>query len=355
MSGEKTEPPTQKRIRDARKKGQVAKSNDLVQSVLFLAAGGALALGGGTYVTVMRQIMVDFFRPDALRGDMPNSQLLTRMGYAWEHALLLLAPMLLALMFISALVTFLQVNVLFSFEVIKPKLEKLNPITGFKNIFLKPRTYLELAKNLVKFTIVLWLAYATVKSALRDLVMSARLDLLETGRLAASLMFQLLFKVGGAFLVIGAADFLIQKRLYLKDLRMSKYDVQREHKEEEGDPRVKRQRKQLHQQILQQGALLRVPRAHAVIVNPTHIAVAIRYEEATMQAPQVTAKGQDAMAQTIIAIARQNQIPVVRNVSLARGLYAVEVDAEIPEQLYEAVAEVLNWIFQLAQAEEMNV
>jgi flagellar biosynthetic protein FlhB len=354
MAGEKTEPPTQKRIRDARKKGQVAKSNDLVQAVLFLAAGGVLALGGGAYVTELRQIMRGFFQPEVLRGDMPASQLLARTGYAWQRAMLLLAPMLIALTAVSALVSFLQVNFLFSFEVIKPKLDKLNPVTGLKNIFFKPRTYLELAKNLVKFAIVLWLAYATVKPALRDVMMTARLDLLETGRIAAKLMFQLLFKIGGAFLVIGAADYLIQKRLYLKDLRMSKYEVQREHKEEEGDPRVKHQRKQLHQQILQQGALVRVPRAHAVIVNPTHLAVAIRYDEATMQAPQVTAKGQDAMAQKIIAIARQNHVPVVRNVGLARGLYGVEIDAEIPEQLYEAVAEVLNWVFQLAHAEEMN-
>ena len=352
MSGEKTEPPTPKRLREARKKGQVAKSNDLTQSFLFLAAAGVLSMGGGAYVSELRQMMADFFQPAVLRGDLPAGELLRRMGSAWQRAFLLLAPLLGALFAVAAAVNFMQVNVLFSADIVKPKLDKLNPVNGFKNIFFTGRTYIELIKNLIKFVIVFWLVYSTVSSSLRDVVLTARMDLLQAAQLAATLLFHLLFKVGAVFLAIGAADYMIQKKLYLKGLRMSRYEVEREFKEDEGDPNVKHQRRHLHQQLLQEGAVEHVPKADAVVVNPTHIAVAIRYDEVTMPAPRVIAKGRELLAREIIQIARKHRVPVLRNVSLAHGLYAIEVGDEIPEQLYEAVAEVLNWVYQLAHAEE---
>ncbi len=353
MSGEKTELPTPKRLKDARKKGQVCKSNDLTQAFLFLTAAGVLATVGGTYVSELKKLMIDFFRPEILKGGMTFDEMLRRMGYAWARLLLLSAPLLGSLFLVSAATNFLQVRALFAPEVLKPKLDKLNPLKGFQNIFLKSRTYLELIKNLVKFAVVVALIQHTLHSALRDVVLSARMSVSQSADLAGRLMFSLLFQIGGVFLLLGAADFMIQKKLFIKGLMMSKYEVQKEFKEEEGDPHIKHMRKQVHEEILAESMVENVPKADVVVVNPTHLAVALQYDEQTMNAPKVTAKGQLTMAERIVALAKKNGVPIMRNVGLAQSLYEVEIGRDIPEDLYEAVAEVLNWVYQLAQAESV--
>jgi flagellar biosynthetic protein FlhB len=351
MAGEKTEQPTPKRLKEARKKGQVAKSQDLTQAVLFLTAVGVLAAGGGAYVSELQALMTGLFQPHLLTGTLTGDELIRRTGYAWGRALLLTAPLLLALMVTSAAMNFLQVQALFSVEVIKPKMEKLNPLKGFQNLFFKARTYLELLKTLIKFAVIFAIAYWAFMGSLSDVILSARADPLTAGCLAVSLMFSLLFKAGMVFLVLGAADFFLQKRMHLKSLKMSKYEVQKEYKEDEGDPHIKHMRKQLHEELMANDMINKVPKANAVIVNPTHIAVAIEYDEASMNAPLVTAKGKLLMADRIRAIAREHQIPIVREVPLAHSLYKVEVGKEIPEGLYAAVAEVLNWVYTLSREE----
>jgi flagellar biosynthesis protein FlhB len=238
--------------------------------------------------------------------------------------------------------------VLFAPEVIKPKFEKLNPVNGFKNVFFSPNTYIELIKNLIKFTVVFWLLYSAIRGSLRDIVPTAGMRLDQTASLAARLMTGLLFKVGGVFVVLGAADYMIQKKLFMKKMMMSKQEVKEEYKEMEGDPHVKHMRKHLFQQLMHGSVARNVPRATAVVANPTHLAIAIRYDETTMQAPRITAKGQDSLALKIIEIAKEHKVPVIRNIGLAHALIDLEVGHEIPEDLYEAVAEVLNFVYQLA-------
>jgi flagellar biosynthesis protein FlhB len=354
MSADKTEQPTPKRLRDARKKGQVAKSHDLTQAALFLTGAGVLALGGGAYVSELRGLMTGILQPHLLTGKLPEDELLRRTAHAWSKALLLISPLLGALFVVSAAMNFLQVKALFSTEVIKPKLEKLNPLKGFQNLFFKSRTYLELLKTLLKFAVVFGVAYTSFTGSLRDVILSAGADPLTAGMLAVKLMFGLLFKVAAVFLVLGGADFLLQKRMHLKSLKMSKYEVQREYKEDEGDPYIKHARKQLHEELLANDMMNRVPRADAVVVNPTHIAVAIQYDESAMNAPAVSAKGKFRIAERIIALAREHHVPVVRNIPLAHNLYRVEVGAEIPEDLYAAVAEVLNWVYSLSRENTEN-
>jgi len=352
MPGEKTEQPTPKRLKDARKKGQVAKSHDLTHAALFLTAVGVLAAGGGAYVSELRSIMTGLFQPPMLTGVLSDDELLRRTGSAWGRALLLTSPLLGALFVTSAAMTFLQVKSLFSLEVIKPKPEKLNPIKGFQNLFFKARTYLELLKTLVKFAVIFSVAYMVFMGSIRDIILTARGDPLTAGRLASTVMFKLLFRASLIFLVLGAADFLLQKRMHLKSLKMSKYEVQKEYKEDEGDPHIKHLRKQLHEELLANTVMNKVPRADAVVVNPTHIAVAIEYDEAAMNAPIVSAKGKMLLAERIIALAREHHIPIVRQIPLAHSLYEVNVGSEIPEDLYAAVAEVLNWVYTLAQEEQ---
>jgi flagellar biosynthetic protein FlhB len=282
---------------------------------------------------------------------MPQNEMLARMGYAWSKLLILLAPLLGALVIVSVAGNFIQVKSLFAPEVIKPKFDKLNPINGFKNTFFSPNTYVELVKNLIKFIVVLWVLYLAIKGSLRDIIPSAGMRLDQAASLAGRLMNSMMFKVGAVFAVLGAADFMIQKKLFMKKMMMSKEEVKQEYKEQEGDPHVKHMRKHLMHQLMHGSVAQNVPKATAVVANPTHLAVAIRYDEASMQAPRITAKGQDSMALKIIEIAKEHKVPVVRNIGLAHVLIDLEIGHEIPEDLYEAVAEVLNFVYQLAAEE----
>lgn len=353
MSEQKTEKPTPKKLRDARKKGQVSKSRDITQSLLFLASMAVLAFGGPAFIEGAKALFRDSFRPELLTGELRADEIMRRLGYAGGRLILFSAPFLAAVTVVAAAAEFVQVQALFSPEAIRFKFDKLNFIKGLQNIFFKPKTYLELLKNLLKFTLVSALLYFAVRGSLRDIILSARANPETTGKLAASLMLTLLFRVGVLFLLLGAADFFLQKKLYLKELMMSKYEVKKEHKEEEGDPHIRHQRRHLHQQILAQSMVQNVPRADVVVVNPTRLAIAIQYDEQSMNAPQVTAKGQETMAKRIRELAEQSGVPVTRNVLLARNLIQVELGSEIPEELYEAVAEVLNWVYQLAHAKDM--
>jgi flagellar biosynthesis protein FlhB len=326
----------------------VFKSKDVIQALLFITAAAVITTGGPAYVSGLLDLMKQFFQPEIMRGTMPENAMLSRMAYAWSKFLILTAPLMGALVIAGAAANFIQVKVLFAPEVIKPKFEKLNPVNGFKNVFFSPNTYIELIKNLIKFTVVFWLLYSAIRGSLRDIVPTAGMRLDQTASLAARLMTGLLFKVGGVFVVLGAADYMIQKKLFMKKMKMSKQEVKEEYKEMEGDPHVKHMRKHLFQQLMHGSVARNVPRATAVVANPTHLAIAIRYDETTMQAPRVTAKGQDSLALKIIEIAKEHKVPVIRNIGLAHALIDLEVGHEIPEDLYEAVAEVLNFVYQLA-------
>jgi len=351
MAGDKSEQPTPKRMNEARKKGQVFKSRDFIQSLLFITAAAVLAAGGPTYFTELSDLMKQFFQPDMMRGDMPTNAMLSRMGFAWSKFLVLSAPLLGALVVAAVAANFVQVKALFAAEIIKPKFEKLNPLAGFKNIFFSSRTYIELVKNLIKFGVIFWVLYSSIKGSMRDIIPIASMRLDQTAALAGSLISGLLYKVGVVFLILGGADYMIQKKLHMKNMMMSKEEVKQEYKEQEGDPHVKHMRKHLFEQLMHESVAHNVPKATAVIANPTHLAIALRYDEAAMQAPTVTAKGQDSMALKIIEIAKEHKVPVVRNIGLAHTLFDLEIGHEIPEDMYEAVAEILNFVYQLAATE----
>jgi flagellar biosynthesis protein FlhB len=353
VSEEKTEKPTSKKLRDARKKGQISKSRDITQAFLFLTSVGVLAVGGPAFVAEAKAVFADSFRPELLTGNLRGDEVVRRLGYAATRLFLLSAPFLAAVTVVAGGIEFLQARALFAPEAIKFKFDKLNVLKGLQNIFFKPRTYLELVKNLVKFALVTGLLYFAVRGSLRDIILSARATPESTGRLAAAVMFSILFRVGVLFLIVGAADFFLQQKLYLKDLMMSKYEVKKEFKDDEGDPHIRHSRRQLHQQILAQSMVRNVPRADVIVVNPTHLAIAVQYDETAMNAPQVTAKGQEKVAKTIIDLAKRSGVPITRDVPLAHSLYQVELGEEIPAELYETVAEVLTWVYQLSQVEEV--
>ncbi len=350
MAGEKTEQPTEKKLRDARKKGQVAKSQDLTQAFLFLAASAALQMMGLQLVENFREVFAAAYRPEVLKGEFTIAELMSWPG-AWFTKLgLTLAPLLVVLAIFAAAAGFLQVRALFSLDVLKPSLNKLNPLEGAKR-FVKAKTWIEFGKNVLKFAVVVAICYFAIKGMMRDLALSGSLDPPALGMLAARSMFRLLYQAGFAFLVIGAADFMIQKKLFLKDQMMTKEEVKKEYKEQEGDPHVKGHRKQVAYELLADAEVNNVPQADVVLVNPIHLAVAVAYKEAVMNAPRVVAKGQNLKAEAIKEIARKSGIPVVENVPLARALFRVETGFEVPEEFYAPVAEVLLWVMELKKAE----
>lgn len=352
MPDNKTEQPTPKKLKEARKKGQVSKSTDLTNAFLFLTTAATLSFAGPPLINQIRASLIDAFQPGAMQGNYAPQVLVDRTGHALASALLYVAPFLGVVFVMSALLNAAQVGPVFSMEVFKPTPEKLNPVEGFKRIFCKPKTYLELLKNIIKFVIIFAIAWYTIRGTIGSIVLSTDYRPDQIGSFTASLFFAMFYRIGGAFLIIGAADFMIQRKLFIKSQMMSKDEVKKEYKEDEGDPHVKHERRRLHRELLAEASTANVKRAQVVVVNPTHVAVALEYEEKVMNAPRVAAKGRELRAQRIIELAREFNIPIMRNEPLARTLFEVDIGQEIPEALYEAVAEVLNWLYQLKQEEE---
>ncbi|MBV9157212.1 MAG: EscU/YscU/HrcU family type III secretion system export apparatus switch protein [Acidobacteriaceae bacterium] len=353
MAENKTDKPTEKRLRDARKKGEVFKSADLTHAFLFLAAAGILALGGAAFISEWKVFATDAFSLRAFTGPFENGPFLQRTGAWLTKFFMLMLPLLGGLAIIALAANFLQVRALFAAEAVALKFERMNPATGFRKVFFESRTYIEFAKTFLKLIVILWLAYLVLRGMLPQILRSGRLELSQIGTLASHAVFFLLFAIGGTFLLLGGADYFLQRKLYMKKMMMSKDEIRREQKQEEGDPQIRRRRRQIHREILTQNIVERVPRATAVVVNPTHLAVALLYDENTMEAPEVTAKGQEQLAEKMISLARRHGVPIIRNVPLAHSLFRLDVDTQIPEELYDAVAEILTWAYDLTQREAL--
>ncbi len=346
-SGEKTEEPTQKKIDDSRKQGQVWKSRDLTGVAVFLVGLGVVKF---TWSMVEEQVQ-QLFRfsvekvahPEDLMGAIPASLL---MGLT--SVVLLTAPVAVAAAVIAGLVDFLQVGPLFTKDPLTPKLEKLNPIAGAKNIFSK-KQLVEMIKSTLKISIAAYVVYGAVRDALAEVVLSVRGDASMTMHVLGDLVFQVSVRVGILFAVFAIFDVWWQRRSYMKELMMTKDEVKREYKQSEGDPHHKAKRKELHQEILEGAQMEAVKSADVIVTNPDHVAVALQYDREKDQAPRVVCKGVDSRAERIKALAKAHDVPLMRNVPLAHALLRIEVDQEIPEELYDAVAEVLNFVHGLQQ------
>ena len=348
--GEKTEQPTQKRLRDARRKGQVAKSQDLSSAVLLVAAVAVLWIASGYMGGWLSRAMteqLDF--ASSFKGDLNQDVALGALASGAKSLVLALAPLFGALVVVAVLVNYFQVGSIFTFETVKPNANKLNPAEGFKNKFLKARPYVELAKTVVKLAVACVVVAAVLWSARGDIVRLTRQPPDVAAAYTGALFFQIGLRVGLVFLVIGAADYFLQRFLHRKELKMTKHEVREEYKESEGNPLHKSLRRQMHREILLQSVMEAVRRASVVVVNPTHLAVALRYERGETNAPVVVAKGAEHLAARIRELAKESDVPITRDVQLARSLYELEIDEEVPEELYESVAVVLRWVYELAR------
>ncbi|NNE65824.1 MAG: EscU/YscU/HrcU family type III secretion system export apparatus switch protein [Pyrinomonadaceae bacterium] len=351
-AGEKTEQPTQKRLRDSRKKGQVAKSQDLSSALLLLVAVGVLWLVGEQVAGFAFHSIKDQFVSAASFSGPISEKAVSEASLAGLMSFaMILAPLFLAVWVFAFLVNYLQVGSIFAPEVIKPKFSKLNPADGFKNKFLKLRPYAELTKTAIKMTVTAFVAGWVLWFAREDIILLSAKPIEVGISFAFRLVVEIGFKIGIVFLILGVVDFFLQGYLHRRDLKMTKHEVKEEFKETEGNPLIKSQRRALHRELLEQGLISGIRSADVVVANPTHIAVALKYDKSENGAPKIVAKGADLMAAQIRKLAREAAVPVTRDIPLARALFELEIEEEIPEELYEAVAVILRWVYSESKAQ----
>jgi flagellar biosynthetic protein FlhB len=351
-TGEKTEEASPQKLKQARDKGQVAKSQDAVQALSFVIVFSVMALTLSSTAQTLRDFLATSIDSAVRRGD----DLPTVLDVTYEALWMVLRcslPALGAAFLAGIAANYMQVGFLVTTEPLKPDIKKLNPVDGFKNLFSKKKL-IESLKQLVKFVLVSYIAYATVRDSLREVVLSTRIDLWTGVYVGGQIILTIAKKIGLLFVVVAIADFFWQRHQFNKEMMMSKYDVKQEYKQSEGDPHAKAERKALAEELILHGSQQNVANADAVVVNPAHVAVAIKYDREKGGAPRVVAKGMRKNAETIKEIARQAGVPILRNVPLAQALSKLDLEEEIPEELYEAVAEVLNFVYEMKENERKS-
>ncbi|HEX5783762.1 MAG TPA: type III secretion system export apparatus subunit SctU [Burkholderiaceae bacterium] len=341
MSGEKTEEPTKKKLDDARKKGQSPKSQDVNAAVSVVGLMVVLMVMAETMFDRISQTLEQALLQGLQVHD--NDTLLALMADTLKSAVGTVAPVVLASVALGALAAFAQVGVNISFDPVSPKFDKLNPAEGLKKLF-SVRSFIDFLKMVVKAIALAAVLWVMIKGMVPLLVGATYFDPLGVGMMAWKTIIKLLAAGSVVFIVVGPVDFGLQLWLFKRDQKMSKDDVKREHKESEGDPQLKGQRKQLAHEIASSPPEKRVPGASVVVTNPTHYAVALRYEPGETALPIIVAKGMDAQAMRIRAIAEQSGVPIVGNPPLARALHKLNLDDPVPEELFESVAAVLRWV-----------
>ena len=348
-TGEKTEEASPQKLKQARDKGQVSKSQDAIQAMGFVLVFATTSLTLTSTAKKLKDFLYAALESAVRRGDdLPT--VLSVVNQALWATLSASMPALGAAFVAGLASNYMQVGFMFTTEPLKPDIKKINPIDGFKNLFSKKKI-VESIKNVLKFTIVSYVAYATLRDSMREVVLSARVDLWHGVAIGGQIMYDIAIRVAALFIIISVADFFFQRWQYNKEMMMSKYDVKQEYKQSEGDPHQKAERKALAEELILHGSQQNVANADAVVVNPAHIAVAIKYDKEKGGAPKVVAKGMRKHAEAIKDIARENGVPILRNVPLAQALHKLDLEEEIPEELYEAVAEVLNFVFELRERE----
>ena len=344
FAGEKTEEPTAKRRNDARQKGQVARSQELSGAFVLLAGFFVMRALGSTILAEIETYTVHIY---ANMNQTIDAETVMRLIIDGMIVLAKTAfPVMIAILVMGLAINFYQVGFMFTTEPLSFKLDKLNPITGFGRIFSK-RSVVELMKSLLKIAIIGAFLYVYLSGEIMHMPEFIYLDLKSSMARMGDIIFSLVFQIIIVYFIMAAADFAYQKWQTTQDLKMSKQDIKEEFKQTEGDPQIKGKIRQKQQQMAMNRMMKEVPEADVIVTNPTHYAVALKYK-AGMKAPEVVAKGQDLVAQKIKDIAREHRVTIVENKPLARALYAaVEVGGIVPPELYQAVAEVLAYVYRL--------
>lgn len=339
---EKTEKPTQKRLEDARERGQVSKSPDLTETVCMLGVVGVLMMGEHKLSDALRSLVnqsVTF-----VSGDHSLQSMLHTLYHLFGVAVTVLVPIACAGALSAAIGAAAQAGLVVSFDPVMPKFQAVNPGAGLKRMF-SLRSLIDVGKRLVKLAVLLPVMWVSIENMLPLLSNAAYQPLGPLMKVLWQLLLKLLTSAFVAYLVLGFADFKIQKWLFMRQNRMSKDDIKRERKQQDGDPHIKRERRKRGREMLVKGPdKPAVASANVVVTNPTHYAVAIRYRPGEDALPVVVAKGVDEQAALVRRYASEAGVPIVANPPVARALFRVEYDAPVPEAMFEVVAAILRWV-----------
>jgi flagellar biosynthetic protein FlhB len=348
--GEKTEPATQKKLDDARKEGKVAKSKELTAAfdliVLFLVLKIFVSYVGERLIGIFTYVyanMADFLKVN--RGYLSTKAISTLIISLILKWLLIVLPFFLFGIAITLIISVFQVGWKISTKPMEPKLSKFNPINGFKRIFSKDSLF-NLLLCIVKIILIAITAYTCIKDKQDELFILYSIPLNQAIALIGDIIINTGLRISIVYMIVGIADFIYQKWKFKDEMKMTKQEVKDEYKNTEGDPQIKGRQRRKMQEASQRRMMQDVPKADVVITNPTHLAVALKYDAETNRAPILLAKGEDYLAQKIKEAARENHIEIVENKPLARMIYHnVEIGAEIPPELYQSVAEVLAMVY----------
>lgn len=350
--GEKTEQPTAKKLNDARKKGQVAKSKEIASALglfsffiilkLYVGSVGSSFIMG--FHAVYNQI------PDVIKnynGDIPVAAIGTLVRGMMQQLGLIVVPFLLAGFVVAFLSDLVQVKWRPTTQPLKPKPNKLSPMNGLKRLF-SVNSLVELLKSVIKLVVIGYVVYSYLKDRVGEIFLLYDIALSQAIGLIGEVVIDMGIRIAAVYMIVAYADYRYQKWKFRDDMKMTKQEIKDEYKNMEGDPQVKGKQKQRMREASMRRMMQQLPEADVVITNPTHYAVAIKYDPDKYDAPYVIAKGEDFLAQKIKDVAKENHIEIVENKPLARMLYAnVEIGGLVPPELYQAVAEVLAFVYHL--------
>ena len=344
-SEDRTEAPTDKRRSEARSKGNVPKSTE-VNSVLVLLCGLMLLKFFGPWM--MRNI-AGYTRDTLMMIGHPKADIAFAAGVVIKALIAICYicwPVCIGILVIGVIANLIQVGFLFTFEPLVPKLEKINPMAGFGRLFAL-RSFVEMIKNILKLVIIGFVAYMTVAGEFHKIIGLADTSVSAIFMFMVAVSFKVILRVALILLVLAILDFAYQRFEHEKGLKMSKQEIKEEHKQSEGDPQIKSRIKSLQREMARRRMIQEVPKATVVITNPTHIAIALQYDQ-TMESPKVLAKGKRLVAEQIKRIALENGVPIVEDKPLARSMYdKAYVGEGIPMEFFSAVAEILAYVYRL--------
>lgn len=352
QGGEKTEPATEKKLSDARKEGQVAKSREIANALGIMALFLVLRFWVGVMAEQLLSLFTNFYGRISetvvfWRGYMPGNDTNLVFREMLLQSVIITAPIMLVGILVAFISDVAQVGWKPTAKPMMPKFNRLDPISGFKRI-VSLNSLVELIKSIAKIGLIVYICYNYLKDKWDLLFVLYDMPLLQALQLASTTVTDLGIRVAAVYMIIALADFIYQKVKFARDMRMTKQEIKEEYKQQEGDPQIKGKIRQRMREASMRRMMQDLPKADVVITNPTHYAVAIKYDPEVADAPIVLAKGEDYLAARIREIAKENHIEIVENKPLARMLYAnVDVGQAVPPELYQAVAEVLAFVYHL--------
>lgn len=346
--GEKTEDATPKKLEDARKEGQVAKSQDISVAVtLFILFACLMVFGGFIYDQCVEVFRIFFQSIPDYSSDFSKSRIMNLLLIGGIKILMISGPIMIIILIVVVVSNIAQVKWAPTSKPLMPKLSKISPVSGFKRMFSKDKIF-DLVKALAKLGVLFYVVYTSLKDEWGMVVNIYQIGLVAAVKMIISTVLNVGLKISAVFLILAAVDYYYQRRKFKNDMKMTKQEVKDEYKNTEGNPQIKGRIRSKMQEASRQRMMQSIPEADVVITNPTHLAVAIKYDKATAEAPVVIAKGADYLAGKIKEIAKENQIEIVENKPVARMLYFnVEIGEQIPPELYQMVAEILAYVYNL--------